>query len=113
MGHFEPLVSATPRRSNFVSNAELLRMMALHSLANHGPRKWTFFKGGEGLLFPTPTSMPRYLFRGQIRRHTPCFPSMYRHYKYAAKYLHQLEPKNSPFILPSLPKTILFLSKAP
>jgi hypothetical protein len=47
MGRFEPLVSATPRRSNFVSNAELLRMMELHSLANHGPRKWTFFKGGR------------------------------------------------------------------
>lgn len=112
MGRFEPLVSATPRRSNFVSNAELLRMMELHSLANHGPRKWTFFKGGGGLLFPTPTSAPRYLFRGQIRRHTPCFPSMYRHYKYAAKYLHQLEADDAALIVASFAKTMLFLSEA-
>src|ERR1700692_3931871 len=105
MGRFEPLVYTAPRRSNFVSDAELLSMMERHGLANHGPCKWTFCKGGGGLLFPTPSSAPRYLFRGQTQRHTPCFPSMYRHYRYPAKYLHQLEADDVALIVASFAKT--------
>ena len=86
-------------------------MMEQHGLANHGPCKWTFFKGGGGVLFPTPTPTPRYLFRGQTRRHTPCFPSMYRHYRYPVKYLHQLEADDAALIVASFAKTMVFLSE--
>src|SRR5262245_37399603 len=102
MPNFEPLVSAVPRRSNFVSHEELLRAMESYGEAHIGQRKWAFFRGEGGRLYPAFTPHPRFLFRGQTKRYTPCFPSLYRHYRYPAKYLHQLEADDAAAIVANI-----------
>jgi FRG domain len=111
MTKFKLLVSAVARRSNFVGSAELLGAVERYSEANIGPRKWALFRGEAGLLYPASTPHPRFLFRGQTQRYTPCFPSLYRHYRYPAKYLHQLEEDDAATIVANIAKTFLFFSE--
>jgi len=111
MGKFEPLISAVPRRSNFVSRAELLHMMERHNVAHLGPSKWSFCAGNGGLVFPVPSPVPRYLFRGQTQRHTPCFPSLYRHYRYPARHIHQLDAADAALIVANFARTMIFYSE--
>jgi hypothetical protein len=111
MTNFKPLVSTVPRRSNFVSHAELMEAVERYSEAGIGPRKWAFSKGEDDLLYLMPTPNPRYLFRGQTQRYTPCFPSSYRHYRYPAKYFHQLDEDAAALIVANIAKTFLFFSE--
>jgi hypothetical protein len=111
MRKFEPLLTVPPRRSNFVDTEELFRVLERYGEANIGQRKWAFYTGEGGLLYPALSPPPRFLFRGQTQRHTPCFPSLYRHYRYPARYLHQLEADDAAAIVANIAKTFLFFSE--
>lgn len=108
---FEPLISAVPRRSNFVSRSELLDHMDQRGVSHLGPRNWSFCVGDGGLVIPTPSPVPRYLFRGQTKRHTPSFPSLYRHYRYPARHIHELEGDDAASIVANFARTMIFNSE--
>jgi FRG domain len=111
MNKFRPLVVPVPRRSNRVSTDELLGLLRQHSSIGVRERKWAFFRGtkeGRALLS---TTGPHYLYRGQAARHVPCFPTIYRHYRYPVRFLDQLCADDAAEIVAGLAKTIMYFSE--
>ncbi len=71
-------------------------------------RKWAFCRDRDGRLVLLPTTGPRYLFRGQTQRHTPCYPSIYRHFNTPAHFLHQLTTDEAMRVVADAARTFVF-----
>lgn len=74
-------------------------------------RKWAFCRSDLGRLTVMPTTGPHVLYRGQTRRHTPCFPTTYRHLRRPASFLHQLTVDEAMRIVADVARTFIFYSE--
>jgi len=111
MARFEPLVSSPHRRSNFITREELVAMLDRHRTISSEPLKWCICSGEGGLSYPLPTPNPRFLYRGQTKRHVPCFPSLFRHIRYPAKYMDQLDAADAASIVANMAKVYTLFSE--
>jgi hypothetical protein len=71
-------------------------------------RKWAFCRCHDGRLVLLPTTGPRYLFRGQTQRYTPCYPSIYRHFNTPAQFIHQLAADEAMRVVADAARTFVF-----
>ena len=74
-------------------------------------RKWAFCRCRDGRLSLLPITGPRYLFRGQTQRYTPCYPSVYRHFNTPAQFIHQLTADEALRIVADAARTFIFYSE--
>ncbi|WP_404549006.1 FRG domain-containing protein [Dyella jejuensis] len=58
-----------------------------------------------------PATYPPYLFRGQSKRHVPCFPSMYRHIKTMPQYMWKVSEADAMRIVADAARTLWYYSE--
>lgn len=84
---------------------KLLSLAHQQRAINVHDRKWSYCKSGEETFALLPNSFPRYLYRGQVKRYTPCFPSMYRHFEAPARLLRNLPAAEAIKIVADIART--------
>jgi hypothetical protein len=94
-----------------LSGGEVIELAKRARVIGVHERKWAFFRSGRGRLMLSPTTGPQCLYRGQTQRHTPCFPTIYRHLKRPARFLHQLTANEAMSIVADVARTFLYYSE--
>lgn len=93
-----------------VTSDELIALAHRHRTIDVHQQRWSFAQSEEGMTL-VPTTGPRYLYRGQTKRHLPCFPSLYRHLRSPARFLWETAPEDAAKIIANAVRTFWYYAE--
>src|ERR1700721_4195066 len=94
-----------------LTSEELLAFAHRHRAIGVYEQKWSIARNDKDVAALISTNGPRYLYRGQTKRHRPCFPAIYRHLTSPARYLWAVSQGDAANIAANIARTFWYYAE--